>query len=87
VFAGGDVAYGPRNVIDAVANGKLAARSIDAHLNGKQHGSAYTLNVEKIPTRTYHRPDGYERIPGVLLHDRNREAHGHHGGGVRVRTR
>lgn len=63
VFAGGDVAYGPRNVIDAVANGKLAARSIEAHLTGRKRESAFTLNVEKISTRTYHRPDNYERIP------------------------
>ena len=28
VFAGGDVAFGPRNLIEAVANGKRAARSI-----------------------------------------------------------
>ena len=32
VFAGGDVAFGPRNLIEAVANGKLAARSIHEHL-------------------------------------------------------
>ena len=30
IFAGGDVAFGPRNLIEAVANGKRAARSIQA---------------------------------------------------------
>ena len=35
VFAGGDVAFGPRNLIEAVANGKRAARSIHEYL---QHG-------------------------------------------------
>ncbi len=32
VFAGGDVVYGPRMVVDAVAAGKRAAVGIDAHL-------------------------------------------------------
>ncbi len=32
VFAGGDIAFGPRLIIDAVANGQRAARGIDAYL-------------------------------------------------------
>ncbi len=35
VFAGGDVAYGPRIVIEAVANGKKAATSIDRYVRGE----------------------------------------------------
>ena len=35
VFAGGDVARGPDEVIKAIADGKNAARSIDLYLNGK----------------------------------------------------
>ncbi|HHY81917.1 MAG TPA: FAD-dependent oxidoreductase [Clostridiales bacterium] len=35
VFAGGDVARGPDEVIRAIADGKNAARSIDLYLNGK----------------------------------------------------
>jgi len=35
VFAGGDVATGPAFVIDAIAAGKKAARSIDLYLQGK----------------------------------------------------
>jgi formate dehydrogenase beta subunit len=35
VFAGGDVAYGPRIVIEAVANGKKAATSIDRYIRGE----------------------------------------------------
>jgi len=34
VFAGGDVFYGPRSVVEAVACGKEAAVSIDRYLNG-----------------------------------------------------
>jgi formate dehydrogenase (NADP+) beta subunit len=35
VFAGGDAAFGPRIAINAVADGKLAARSIDERLRGR----------------------------------------------------
>ncbi len=34
VFAGGDVSFGPRNAIDAIANGKKAAQSIHRYLGG-----------------------------------------------------
>jgi NADPH-dependent glutamate synthase beta subunit-like oxidoreductase len=36
LFAGGDVAFGPRNLIEAVANGKRAALSIDDYLRGME---------------------------------------------------
>jgi formate dehydrogenase (NADP+) beta subunit len=35
VFAGGDVAFGPRILVEAVANGHKAARSIHLYLSGK----------------------------------------------------
>jgi formate dehydrogenase beta subunit len=35
VFAGGDLAFGPRLIINAVADGKKAARAIAAYLSGK----------------------------------------------------
>ncbi len=35
IFAGGDVASGPRTVVEAVAYGKRAAASIDCYLKGK----------------------------------------------------
>ncbi len=35
IFAGGDVAFGPRVLVEAVANGHKAARSIHLYLNGK----------------------------------------------------
>ncbi|MFH1076665.1 MAG: FAD-dependent oxidoreductase [Pseudomonadota bacterium] len=35
IFAGGDVVSGPRTVVEAVAYGKRAARSIDLYLQGK----------------------------------------------------
>jgi len=60
VYAGGDVAFGPRNLIEAVANGKLAARSIHEHLAAEHAGVEVTLDVEKIPTRDYRMLAGFE---------------------------
>ena len=60
VYAGGDVAFGPRNLIEAVANGKLAARSIHEHLAKEHAGLEVTLEVEKIPTRDYRMLAGFE---------------------------
>jgi NADPH-dependent glutamate synthase beta subunit-like oxidoreductase/ferredoxin len=46
VFAGGDIAFGPRIVISAVADGRRAARSIDTHLTGRGDESPrYRLKV------------------------------------------
>jgi NADPH-dependent glutamate synthase beta subunit-like oxidoreductase len=61
IFAGGDVAFGPRNLIEAVANGKRAARSIHEFL--AKEGSARlerTLEIEKIPTSRYRMAAGFE---------------------------
>ena len=60
VFAGGDAAFGPRNLIEAVANGKLAARSIHEHLAQDRARLEVTLEVEKIPTRDYRMLAGFE---------------------------
>lgn len=63
VYAGGDVAFGPRNIIDAVANGKRAALSIDEYLRGQKPELYYELSIEKIPTRQYSRPEDFEQHP------------------------
>jgi len=60
VFAGGDVAFGPRNLIEAVANGKRAARSIHEYISGQGGGLDVHLEVEKIPTATYRMIAGFE---------------------------
>lgn len=44
VFAGGDVAFGPRILVEAVANGHRSARSIHLYLSGK---------AEKTETRKF----------------------------------
>ena len=60
VYAGGDVAFGPRNLIEAVANGKLAARSIHEQLAREHARLEITLDVEKLPTRDYRMLAGFE---------------------------
>ena len=76
IFAGGDVSFGPRNAIDAVANGKKGAQSIHAFLSGVKGTSVevalHERNVEIIVanTREYKRTWGYEqqrRVPIPVL--------------------
>ena len=67
IFAGGDVSFGPRNAIDAIANGKLAAQSIDAYLSGKAGRSVEVafgdreVRIVVADTKAFRRPWGYER--------------------------
>lgn len=61
LFAGGDVAFGPRNLIEAVANGKQAALSVDDYLRGPGSTTHFKLRVEKIPTYSYRMAEDYEK--------------------------
>jgi len=64
VYAGGDVAFGPRNLIEAIANGKQAAKSIDRFLRGEETIStaeSFKFFFEKIPTVQYKRPESYDK--------------------------
>lgn len=61
LFAGGDVAFGPRNLIEAVSNGKRAALSIDDYLRGVKSELVVNLRVDELPTRSYRRPADYEK--------------------------
>lgn len=63
LFAGGDVAFGPRNLIEAVANGKRAALSIDDYLRNADVERIFNLSIEKAPTRNYRMPEDYEKLP------------------------
>ncbi len=47
VFAGGDCAFGPRLIIDSVADGKRAAMGIDEYLRGARHPEP-TIEVEVL---------------------------------------
>jgi NADPH-dependent glutamate synthase beta subunit-like oxidoreductase len=60
VFVAGDLAHGTRLLIDAVASGKRAARSIYEHVTGRRlHPEALTLH---LPLPGYRREIGYERL-------------------------
>ena len=60
IYAGGDVAFGPRNLIEAVANGKRAARSIHEFLAREGARIESLLEIEKIPTSRYRMEAGFE---------------------------
>lgn len=66
IYAGGDAVYGPRIVIDSVANGKLAAKSIMEHLEGSQT-RIRTYHFEMIDTDSHSMPDGYERAEREII--------------------
>ena len=63
VFAGGDAAFGPRNLIDAIANGKRAAQGMHAYLNAEQARTRFVFHFQKIPTSRYLRRADYDRLP------------------------
>ena len=87
VWAGGDVAFGPRNLIEAVANGKLAARSIHETL-AREHARL------EIDARRREAPD--PRLPDArglrgarprdAAHARARPPHRHRRGRDRLRA-
>jgi len=62
IYAGGDVAFGPRNLIDAVANGKRAARSIHDYLSAGKAVIESHLEIETLVTPRYRMAAGFERI-------------------------
>jgi formate dehydrogenase (NADP+) beta subunit len=63
IFAGGDVAFGPRNLIEAIANGKRAARSIHASLTGRTSLTAdRAIEIEQIPSRSYRMIAGFDEL-------------------------
>ncbi|MHB1360203.1 MAG: FAD-dependent oxidoreductase [Rhodocyclaceae bacterium] len=47
VFAGGDVAHGPRTAVEAIRSGKIAAYSIDAWLRGEPLGASVGKPVRR----------------------------------------
>ncbi|MBI2220134.1 MAG: FAD-dependent oxidoreductase [Acidobacteria bacterium] len=65
VFAGGDVAFGPRNLIEAVANGKRAARSIHEYLSPQRPQLRAAIDIEKIHTPHYRMIAGFEKSDRV----------------------
>lgn len=62
VFAGGDVAFGPRIIITAVAEGKKAARSIAKFLTGRVPAEPRQARVTIYDTGRYRMKPDYEKL-------------------------
>ena len=65
VFVAGDLAHGTKLLIDAVASGKAAARSVYRHLTGR--GLSADAVTAHIPLDMYRREPGYEAIRRVPI--------------------
>ena len=65
IFAGGDVAFGPRNVIQAAAEGCRAAASIHELLTASAPAEARSAEIEVFPARGWTRDLTYESCPRV----------------------
>jgi formate dehydrogenase beta subunit len=71
VYAGGDAAFGPRNLIDAIADGRRAAASIHALLTDRPEaapGAAPSMIRRLLPVTAAYRPvDDYDAVPRVPI--------------------
>jgi NADPH-dependent glutamate synthase beta subunit-like oxidoreductase len=68
VFAGGDVAYGPRLIINAVRDGHLAALGIEQHIQGRALTTTVQTEWTELPNHAM--PTDWtkrdrEKIPGL----------------------
>ena len=74
IFAGGDLAFGPRIIITAVAEGQRAARSIAKFLTGRTTEPPRKVRVTVYDTDRYRMKPDYEKLerhsPPVLPLDR-----------------
>ena len=74
VFAGGDVAFGPRIIITAVAEGQQAARSIARFLTGRDAAAPRQVRLRVFDTDRYRMTSDYEKLsrrsPPMLPLDR-----------------
>jgi formate dehydrogenase (NADP+) beta subunit len=63
IFVAGDLAHGTRLLVDAVASGKSAARSVYEYVTGRKlHAEALTLHIVQ---EGYQREAGYETLRRV----------------------
>ncbi len=75
VFAGGDAAFGARILIEGVANGKLAAQSIDDYLSSRYKTERRrSVSIEVLSPQDYEKPKEYEirkrKTPAKISLDR-----------------
>jgi NADPH-dependent glutamate synthase beta subunit-like oxidoreductase len=66
IWAGGDVARGPRNLIDAIADGRRAAASIHDALCGKATPEGHEIRVE-LRTSFRRLDSDYDAIPRQVI--------------------
>ncbi|HMK31880.1 MAG TPA: FAD-dependent oxidoreductase [Terriglobales bacterium] len=71
VFVAGDIAYGPRLMIHAIASGKQAARSVYRHLRGREIAPEEVQF--HVPLEYYRREKGYERRTRLPIPTRSSE--------------
>ncbi|HXJ62306.1 MAG TPA: FAD-dependent oxidoreductase [Actinomycetota bacterium] len=70
VYAGGDAAFGPRNLIDAIADGRRAAASIHRLISGEDAEDAPRPSMVRrlLPVATVNRPlQDYDSVPRVPI--------------------
>lgn len=66
VYAGGDVAFGPRNLIDAIGDGRRAAASIHRLVSGEEPSKPRFRRM--LPVTVVNRPVlGYDGVPRVEI--------------------
>lgn len=65
VFLAGDIAYGPRLLIDAVASGKQVARQIYEYVRGDKLVEQVDVTHSEIPS--YARERDYEKLPRTAI--------------------
>jgi NADPH-dependent glutamate synthase beta subunit-like oxidoreductase len=72
IFAGGDAVRGPRTVIEAIADGKQAALSIERYLQGQdlRLGRDMELKVITRPLKEKYDPAARTRMPRLMPEER-----------------
>lgn len=68
IYAGGDVVYGPRILIEGVRDGQRAAHAIDSQIQGKQLASSTTFEWTLQPR--HRMPEGYTGRPRMPVPNR-----------------
>ncbi|MFQ5706362.1 MAG: FAD-dependent oxidoreductase [bacterium] len=66
IYAGGDVSFGPRIAIDAVADGRRAARSIDEYLTGRKQEEK-RVSITKYDSFEYEQQPEFEKVDRVPI--------------------
>lgn len=66
IYAGGDVSFGPRIAIDAIADGRRAARSIDEYLTGQKQEER-KITITQYDTFDYDQQADFEKIDRIPI--------------------